>query len=232
MKFGIEHHAVLAGLLYKQALTQGGNGAAAVVGQAVSAYGQQRGHRMSLRAQADGQPLDMISYMAYGEWAADPGQESHSEAYLDEGHLTTRVTQCPWQQAWQKTSLEPYGRFYCLYVDQAILQGFNPSLRLEVPSLLTAGQGCCVFRWRDAWADPVTQRRLEALREEVGERAIRDWEYHVGHLYATTAKVYHKYFGEAAQPILDAALDEFAARYGQVSRELVLQQAQQDFDTL
>ena len=40
-----------------------------------------------------------------------------------------------------------YGKIYCEYIDVSILKGYNPNLKIEVPSTLTKGDKKCILRY-------------------------------------------------------------------------------------
>ncbi len=68
------HHAPLFAWAARELCRAAGDRGEGIVRRAVRRYGEQRGRRMALRAQADGHPLDMVHYMAYGEWRAEQGE--------------------------------------------------------------------------------------------------------------------------------------------------------------
>jgi hypothetical protein len=73
--FTVEDQALLFAWVAREAIVRMGEEAAApVIRVAVRLYGEQRGHRMALRAQQDGQPLSMASYLSYREWEVPVGE--------------------------------------------------------------------------------------------------------------------------------------------------------------
>ena len=67
-------------------------------------YGNQRGRRMAMRAEANGHPLSMTNYFAYAEVML---KRSDLEMKLLERapHVRWRASTCPWIVAWEKNDL-------------------------------------------------------------------------------------------------------------------------------
>jgi hypothetical protein len=189
------------------------------VRQAVRRYGEQRGRRMALRALADGQALTMDSYRAYGEWQAGEG-ETGQEVVEPMPDLVSRVHRCPWHRAWEVHDLMPYGRLYCLEIDEALVRGFNPDLRLDVNAIQTRGDPYCEFVYHG----------VQGSGPRKG--TVMPWEYHAGHLFKTVGEVAVEALGESGQEAVDGALAEFAAYYGQEAAQVLVGYADADFDRL
>jgi hypothetical protein len=233
MRFTASQHAVLFALLSRSTITQlGAENGEKIMRVAVRRYGEQRGRRMALRAQRDGEPLNMLNYMAYGEWRVEPGE---SEQRMEEMAPEARsfVDRCPWQHAWVEGDLLLYGRLYCLEIDQALVRGFNPALRLDVLSTLS-NDGCpCEFVFYDA---NLTSENLDLLdrKKKANQQngAVLPWEYHAGHLYAAVKSTLAAELAEGGEAILQAALAAFAQRYGDEAVRVILSYQFVDFDFL
>ncbi len=215
--FTATHHALLFVWISREVLerirVEDGE---TVMRAAVRRYGEERGRRMALRALADGQALDMASYLAYGEWEVDAGQMVRQ--VIDRApDIQTHVFRCPWHVAWSESDLLEYGRLYCLDIDNALVRGFNPDLRLEVNRTQTNDGGYCEFVYRDV-GNGIPKRG-----------ALMPWEYHTGHLYKTVRDVLLKQLGRLGREALSAALGEFSERYGREAAALVVSYWDTDF---
>jgi hypothetical protein len=191
----------------------------AVVRKAVRRYGQERGHRMALRAEADGEQLGMANYLAYGEWSADAGESE--QAIVEEGaDVRMTVHRCPWHAAWAENDLMRCGRLYCLEIDEALVKGFNPALRLDVNATRPNDGEPCEFVFHDV--------------EERGPRRgrVMPWAYHVGHLYKTVGDVTVEELGVVGREATREALAAFAERYGEEAAQVVLGYMDMDFGRL
>jgi hypothetical protein len=177
-------HAVMFALFAKNILEIfGGEEGDRLLFAAVEQYGEERGRRMAKRCSARGRPLDMESYLAFAEWRY--AKDFEKKPLFDEPYRAYRVLRCPWVLSWKQAGLAEFGKYYCRAVDRAILRGFNPMLRLEMPGYLS-GEGAeyCEFHWKDLAAN---QARAAAAPAETGESCVRDFIYHTAHIYSTLA---------------------------------------------
>jgi hypothetical protein len=218
--FTAEHHALLFGWLARAVVEEAGPGMGEpVVRRAVRRYGRERGGRMAARATADGHPLTLSAYVAYGEWRADP--DAMEQAFAERApQARLLVDRCPWHTVWGENGLLDHGRLYCLEIDQALVEGFNPNLELEVRGTRPNGAAQCDFLFHEALVD-----------EPVDAPAARvmSWAYHLGHLYWSVREVVVEALGEAGERALERALSDFAARYGEEAVEAILAYRETDF---
>jgi hypothetical protein len=229
-RFTATHHALLFGWLSRAVVEQvGQQRGEAAMRKAVQHYGAQRGRRMALRAQADGHALSVASYMAYGEWRANPG-EMEQEMVEGPPHARERIYRCPWQTAWQTHGLLSYGRVYCLEIDGALLRGFNPTLHVDVLGTQTNGAAQCEFVFHDVEPTAQCSVGFEIQRERTGREAVLPWEYHVGHLFKTVEDAVVGELGELGRSAIAAGLAEFARHYGDAAAQRVVAYRSMDFD--
>ena len=227
--FAPEHHAVMFGLLAKGVCGHFGPAADALLQRAVQRYGEQRGARMALRCLSNGDPLDMASYFAYCEWSHRGGAQK-TDPDPDCSYLSYRMLACPWHTAWKQSGLLAYGRYYCRFVDRAILRGFSPVLVLEVPTWLSEHESeGCRFHWKSAENTQAFLARQRAVAARLDGSQIRDFCYHTAHLYAVFAECMGKQHASLAAVVEREARKGFAKRYGQPMLALVLAAAGQDF---
>lgn len=66
------HHATLFAYIVKNSIDRFGNDCIKTLENGIKRYGNQRGHRMAQRALKDGNKLDILSYLIYGEWESAP----------------------------------------------------------------------------------------------------------------------------------------------------------------
>jgi len=227
------HHAILFACLARAIIDAAGQTRGeAVVRRAVRAYGMERGRRMALRARANGEALTFLNYIAYGEWSATPG--AMKQAIVEKApHATAHVSLCPWHTVWNDKDLLPYGRLYCLEIDKALVNGFNPDLTLNVNGVRTDGAEVCEFVYRGADVSGVNGLLL-GFKKSVrpGKRARMPWEYHAGHLFTTFARVAVAELGDVGRGAVDAGLAEFAREYGEAAAKTVVDYGGTDFTNL
>jgi hypothetical protein len=233
MELKASHHAVLFALLARGVQVHFGDELGEVViRRAVRRYGEQRGRRMRLRAQRDGEPLTMLNYMAYSEWR---GRERESEQKMSKTtpDAYSYVDRCPWNEAWVESNLLRYGRLYCQEIDPALVRGFNPQLKLDVLNTLSNDQKPCEFIFYQADLTPENLLILgEKKTANQQKGAVMPWEYHLGHLVQAVKAVVASELGSEGEAVLQEALGEFARRYGEEIAHLVLSYQEEDFDGL
>jgi len=218
------HHAMLFAYLAREAVARAGKAEGErIVRLAVRRYGEERGRRMALRAVADGLPLTMTTYLAYGEWRASADSMSR-EVLSTAPDAHTLVYLCPWHEAWIGADLVTYGRLYCLEIDEALVRGFNPSLVIDVKGSRPNGADCCDFVYHDG--------DLDDLPPSPGACAVMPWSYHCGHLLSTVSRVLLAELGAPGQDALDAAMDAFRARYGDELAGIIEHESERNFTVL
>jgi len=227
------HHAMLFALMARAVVQKTSEiDGEAIMRKAVRGYGEQRGHRMALRARANGHALTMANFLAYGEWSLAPG-ESNLQMVARVPHARVHISKCPWHRIWAEKDLLPYGRYYCLEIDAALVRGFNSELKLDIKESLTAGQARCDFIFQDA---NLTLRNYLAVayRKMVrpGKACRMPWDYHCGHLYKTTGDLIVQELGAPGQEAIDAALAEFTRIYGTAATATIVTFHDTDFNRL
>jgi hypothetical protein len=231
--FTAEHHALLFAWLVREIIGRAGErNASPVIRGAVRRYGMQRGRRMALRARRNGHDLSMLNYLVYGEWKAGKGEMVTNIAEKKPA-VRAVVPRCPWHTAWKEQDLMPFGRYYCLDVDTALVRGFNPELKLELGAIKPDGAAECDFLFHGAALGPAGMARF-LYRKLVmpGKSARMPWDYHAGHLCRTMGDELVAEFGVMGREAVDAALAEFARRYGEEAAAAVRGYGDTDFDRL
>lgn len=230
-RFNESHHALLFAWIANAIVERiGAQRGEAIVRKAVRQYGEERGRRMALRAQANRHAPSMVNYFGYSEYRITSGaMEMKISRQSPHGKLC--VSKCPWHSAWKAAGLVSLGRLYCLEIDEALVRGFNPELQLEVKGTLTSGAARCEFVYHDA--DPTILNYLivgyrRAIRP--GARAVMPWDYHVGHLFSTLEKVATKELGQVGREAIEAGLAEFAEHYGEQALRRVVASRGKNYD--
>ena len=227
------HHALLFALISRSVIEGvGEQKGEAIIRKAVRQYGQERGHRMALRAQANKHALNMTNYIAYNEYKNSPG--GMEQKIIEKvPHARVRISKCPWHTTWKENELLAYGRFYCLEIDEAVVRGFNPALQLDVHGTQTNGAAQCEFLFHDANLT-ILNYLLIGYRKAVkpGAKAVLPWDYHTGHLFKTLEEVVVEELGAERQRAIDTALVEFADRFGEQALQKVAASRSMDYSIL
>lgn len=224
------HHAMLFAFLAKETIDTFGEAGKQAVSAGVNRYGEQRGHRMALRTQADGYPLDVEHYLLYGEWEAFPGQmDLRFPTYAPEAKMQN--FRCPWYTEWSKRGLEEYGRYYCKDVDAALARGYN-GMELTLNANRMLGDNCCDFTFRNCGIPPEQMEDFSRKRAKLGSKAKMPWEYHVGHIFRTMKEAVVSAFGAEGEAAVARALKSYRTEYGEDAEALVLKYADIDYDVM
>lgn len=225
---GVEQHAIMYAMLVRQAVLQAGKTGREAIGEATAVYGFERGGRMRQRALANGDKPDALSYMAYGEWGAEPGTMIVEEL-KDRKEYFAHVHKCEWCRCWEKHGLLQYGKAYCENVDVSIAHGYDPDSHLQVNSLISAGAPYCEFGYCFELTDE-KREQLAEMQRRIGDSAKRDFDYHTAHLYYTCRRVLIEKLGrELGSDVADAAFFDFTRRFGAPYATAVAAYAQEDF---
>jgi hypothetical protein len=231
--FSESSHALLVALIARQVIFRYGEAVGvASLRTAIRCYGEQRGHRMALRALGNGDKLTIANFLAYGEWRYTAG-DAEMEQMEDGSDIRTIIRRCPWADAWTDNSLLYYGRYYCQEIDAALLRGFNPELLLAVNKTLSNDELPCDFVYPQAVLEP--GQTLAWIREKASRlesTCVLPWDYHCGHFYQVCSLVVGEDFGPEGRVTVQNALAEFALRYGGQAAGMIAGYLKTDFDKL
>lgn len=232
-EFMAKHHALLFAWLAKDITSLvGEEQASPVLHRAVRRYGEQRGHRMALRAQANGHDLSMLSWLAYPEWKAGKG-ETVMKIVQKRPAVRINMPLCPWYTTWKNEDLLAHGTCYCEEIDASVVRGFNPELRIDVNEIKPHGADACDMVFHGADLSPrnlitFLVRKFIAIRNH----SIMPWEYHIGHVYKTIGEELISAFGDQGRKACETALETFAQRFGDLAATRIRNWWNTDFNVL
>ena len=209
--FDVEHHAVIIGCLNKAIMQVAPNNAEYLIEQCMKEYGIKRGEKMSRQAIKSGFDLDIHSYNAYRQWNCEPGI-SVSEIVEEHPDYHIHVTRCPWLETWQRYGLMEFGKYYCDYIDKALVQGFGGGLELNVAKTLSHGDHYCDFTWPNAAYDAQTQ---EMISNRVHGAGLMSWKEMVEDFCTVCSSVLSKHVPQLAPIILKKTCVNFSEIYGE-----------------
>lgn len=229
--FYIDDHALLFAWLARSLLGGAPEAGPELVEAWVKAYGRERGLRSARRCLDDGQILSLSNYFVYSEWHDERGWNRNRLVSLAPYHF--EAVECGWNRIWRAHDLLEYGRLYCRWVDYALVEGFNPELRLEMSGTLSAGDGCCGFYWPDQAFSEAELEELAERRAAAQPRVTRDFLYHLAHLYDALRRVLIPTLGlKAAAAILERGLDDYSLLFGPKKTNALLEAAERDFSLI
>ena len=209
----IEHHAALYGFLAKRAVEKGLESRRALA-KATYRYGLERGMRMADYAEAEGLEKTMETYSLFKEWRPPLLGQNIPGDSVKQPHYITSVARCEWAETWKKYGLTSYAKTYCLYVDKALVKGFNPHLELDIPANLSFGDAYCEFDWGYS-RTPEVDQQLKELGEKIGTKYVRNFDFHTAHLYTCISRVLRDELGDIGEEISREALVDFREVFGE-----------------
>jgi hypothetical protein len=116
----------------------------ALIKEAVEYFGKERGKRIAQTVTSLGKPLSFKNWLIYTDIA---GSNFKAEPEIETGELVAKVTECSFHKAAEKWGMEEYSSLYCKYADYAILEGYNPDVKLKLEQRHKTGSGHCLFRY-------------------------------------------------------------------------------------
>jgi len=112
---------------------------------AVKKYGEERGRRIAEIVKSQGKELNLKNFFIYSD--LDAKSTLKYTPKIVDGNLEIVGRDCVFCNGCKEWEKVEYGQIYCEYIDTSILKGYNPNLKIEVPSTLTKGNKRCVLRY-------------------------------------------------------------------------------------
>ncbi len=225
----IENQAMMFAFLSRAAIQAKGKEGREAIQNGMIRYGRERGARMAARARANGDPVELWTNQAYGEWRPDfPGQMDFG-MIRNEPTYQTYIAKCAWCDAWRKNGILEYGREYCVNVDAAVYEGFGCGAVCTplTPSMSWGGERCDFD-----WGKPLSEDELKMVAEkkaELGTSAMRDFDFHTAHIFCTVSDEICKAFPEDAKGIIDRAVADYIELFGQEAYDCLLEFSPDEF---
>jgi hypothetical protein len=123
---------------------QGPAGGGALIREAVEYFGRERGKSIAKVVTGLGKPLSLKNWLIYSDI---DGSNFAAEASISNRDLVVKVNRCSFMEAAEGWGFREYASYYCRYVDYAILEGYNPDVKLELLSRHDTGKDHCLFRY-------------------------------------------------------------------------------------
>ena len=209
----IEHHATLYALLSKAAITLNKEDGRAAILAGTIRYGNERGARMAKNALANGDSLSTMNSQLYGEWKPDYEGQMIFGRLQTSPSLQTFISKCAWCEAWKKHNLLEYGKLYCIDVDNAVYQGFNPEfICTPLTTAMSWGGSRCDFDWENPLSDEEVKQLVEK-KAKLGSACMKDFTFHAAHLLYAMSAVINETLPNGKE-VLETAKKEFVSLFG------------------
>jgi hypothetical protein len=116
----------------------------ALLKRAIEDFGKARGRRIAAIVKDLGKPLTLKNWLIYSD-IDTVNFDPHPD--LDNNDLVVKAGECTFWNAAREFGMGEYARIYCKYADYAILEGYNPDIKLVLHDRHHVGQDHCVFRY-------------------------------------------------------------------------------------
>ena len=116
----------------------------ALIKEAVEEFGRERGKRIAEKVSALGKPLSFKNWLIYTDI---DGSNFPVKPGIVNNNLHAPVTGCSFNKAARDWGLGEYSRLYCKYADYAILEGYNPDVKLILETRHDTGKDHCLFQY-------------------------------------------------------------------------------------
>ncbi len=112
--------------------------------KAILAYGTETGEKARKKVQDQGLPINVAHYKLSRDLPSVGWTKEHLRS--SETENLSRVTYCPFAEAWNSMpDFASWGRLYC-YVDQAKYRAFHKDITCVHDKNLLDGDDCCLLR--------------------------------------------------------------------------------------
>jgi len=116
----------------------------ALIREAVEYFGKERGKRIAQRVASLGKPLSFKNWLIYTDI---DGENFKATPRIENNNLVAEVSECVFHNAAASWGLEEYSSLYCKYADYAILDGYNPDVKLSLEQRHKTGKDHCLFQY-------------------------------------------------------------------------------------
>ena len=99
----------------------------ALLKKTIEDFGKARGRRIAAIVRDLGQPLTLKNWLIYSD-IDSVNFDPHPD--LDNNDLVVKAGECTFWNAAREFGVGDYARIYCKYADYAIIEGYNPDIKL------------------------------------------------------------------------------------------------------
>ena len=225
----IENQAMMFAFLSRAAIEAKGEEGRAAIQDGMIRYGKERGARMAERARKAGDPVDLWTNQAYGEWKPDYAGQMEFGMLRSEPTYQTYIAKCAWCEAWKKNDILEYGREYCVNVDAAVYEGFGAgAVCTPISTSMSWGGERCDFDW----GKPLSEEELKMVSDkkaELGTSAMRDFNFHTAHIYYSVADELRRHVPEEAEAKIEKAVADYIDLFGKEEYDCLLKFSPDEF---
>jgi transcription elongation factor Elf1 len=210
-KFSAEHHALIFAYVAKECIEKfGGKGKNAIT-DAVKEYGTIRGKRMLKLANKNGISNDFIGYVLCHDMDLNAGgvkKKTKLKPFVD-----IHCTQCGWYKTWESNKVLNYGKIYCQYIDEYLVNSFNPNLGYKVHSTRSNGGKTCHMCFHNSKVGFIDILKLLFYSFKFNNK--QSWDTLTIDFYQILNKKIIEKFGTEGRNIMNNSLILFKNKFGE-----------------
>lgn len=117
----------------------------ALVKKALDEFGRARGRRIAEIVKGLGKPLTLKNWFIYNDM--DPRNTKPQPVDMVNGDFIMKTGECVLWNTTGEFGLRDFSQFFCKYADDAVLEGYNPDIKLAREYRYQTGKDHCMFRW-------------------------------------------------------------------------------------
>jgi len=129
----------------EEIISKFGDEGKAAIASSVKKFGEERGRRIAKLVRSLGKELTLKNFFIYSD--LEGGETAKYKIKIVDGNVEIIIRECVFCNGCKEWDKIEYGKIYCEYIDESIIEGYNPSLSFEIDSVLTKGDKQCVQRY-------------------------------------------------------------------------------------
>jgi len=129
----------------EEVITRFGEEGKKAIIKAVKQFGKRRGKEIADLVTSKGKELTLKNFIVFNTF--DSTDTAKYKINIIDGNVEIVIRGCVFCDGCEDWNKKEFGKIYCEYIDEAIMQGYNPDIKFELVSSLTHGDKRCIQRY-------------------------------------------------------------------------------------
>lgn len=129
----------------EEVITRFGEEGKKAIVASVKQFGKRRGKEIAELVIFKGKPLTLKNFMVYSTF--DSADTAKYKMNIIDGNVEVVIRSCIFCEGCEDWGKKEFGKIYCEFIDEAIMEGYNPDIKFELASSLTHGDKHCIQRY-------------------------------------------------------------------------------------
>lgn len=129
----------------EEVITRFGEEGKIAIVESVKQFGKRRGKEIAELVIFKGKPLTLKNFMVYSTF--DSADTAKYKMNIIDGNVEVVIRSCIFCEGCEDWGKKEFGKIYCEFIDEAIMEGYNPDIKFELASSLTHGDKHCIQRY-------------------------------------------------------------------------------------